>query len=138
VSTPDGKTIPMPTNAEYQQADLRAMEQQANSINDPIGYFPPTVRGTCRLSFFAQPTTGVRAFDEVDLDANRGCVGRLFFKIPGGLQYGQHFLNVQFAGSQVRVPFRIFTKEEAKILQKNWKDIKKQVEEAFKKGRGGF
>jgi hypothetical protein len=138
VSTPDGKTIPMPTNAEYQQADLRAMEQQANSINDPVNYFPPTVRAACRLSFFAQPTTNVRAFDQVDLDSDRGCVGRLFFKIPGGLQYGQHFLNVQFAGSLIRVPFRIFTKEEAKVLAKNWKDIKKQVDEAFKKGRGGF
>jgi hypothetical protein len=138
VSTPDGKTVPMPTNAEYQQVDLRAMEQQANSINDPVGYFPPTVKGTCRLSFFAQPTGGARAFDEVELTSSRGCVGRLFFKIPGGLQYGQHFLNIQFAGSLVRVPFRIFTKEEAKILQKNWKDIKKQVDEAFKKGGGGL
>jgi len=53
-----------------------------------------------------------------------------------GLQYGQHFLNVQFATSKVRVPFRIFTKDEEKIIQKNWKDIKKQVEEAFKKGGG--
>jgi hypothetical protein len=138
VTTPDGKTIPMPTNAEYQQADLRAMEQTANSMNDPINYFPPTVKGACRLSFFAQPTTSVRAFDEVELDPSRGCVGRLFFKIPGGLQYGQHWLNVQFAGSQIRVPFRIFTKEEAKILDKNWKDIKKQVDEAFKKGGGGL
>jgi hypothetical protein len=138
LSTPDGKTIQMPANAEYQQVDLRDMEQQATAINDPINYVPPTVRGGCRLSFFAQPTTGVRAFDEVDLDASRGCVGRLFFKIPGGLQYGQYFLNVQFASSLVRVPFRIFTKEEAKILQKNWRDIKKQVDEAFKKGRGGF
>lgn len=138
VSTPDGKTIPLPTNAEYQQADLRAMEQTANSMNDPINYFPPTVKGTCRLSFFAQPTSNVRAFDDVELDPSRGCVGRLFFKIPGGLQYGQHFLNVQFAGSQIRVPFRIFTKDEAKILQKNWKDIKKQIDEAFKKGGGGL
>ena len=36
--------------------------------------------------------------------------------------------------SLVRVPFRIVTKEEEKILSKNWKDIRKQVQEAFKKG----
>jgi hypothetical protein len=32
------------------------------------------------------------------------------------------------------VPFRIFTKEEEKVLSKNWRDIKKQVDEAFRKG----
>jgi hypothetical protein len=31
------------------------------------------------------------------------------------------------------VPFRILTEEEDKLLDKNFKDIKKQVEEAFKK-----
>ena len=77
------------------------------------------------------------AFDEVELSPTRGCLGRLYFKIPGGLKYGQHFLNVQFQESLVRVPFRIVTKEEEKILSKNWKDIRKQVQEAFKKGGKG-
>ena len=54
------------------------------------------------------------------------------FKVPGGIQYGQHWLNVQFANSLVRVPFRIFTKEEEKMADKNYKDIRKQVQEAFK------
>jgi hypothetical protein len=30
------------------------------------------------------------------------------------------------------VPFRILTKEEEKFLDKNYKDIRKQVQEAFK------
>ena len=34
--------------------------------------------------------------------------------------------------SVIRVPFRILTKEEDKLLDKNYKDIKKQVDEAFK------
>jgi len=64
----------------------------------------------------------------------RTCVGRLFFQIPGdGITYGQHWLNVKFADSVVRVPFRILTKDEAKLLDKNYKDIKKQVDEAFGK-----
>ena len=137
LSTPDGKTIALPTNAEYQQVDLRSIVQQASVINDSINYFPPTVRGACRLGYFAEPNAGVRAFDSTDLNPERGCLGRLYFKIPGGLQYGQHFLQVQFATTLVRVPFRIFTKDEEKIVDKNWKDIKKQVEEAFKSGRGG-
>ena len=40
---------------------------------------------------------------------------------------------MKFAKSLVRVPFRILTKEEEKFLDKNYKDIKKQVDEAFKK-----
>ena len=53
--------------------------------------------------------------------------------MPGKITYGQHWLNVKFAKSVVRVPFRILTKEEEKLLDKNYKDIKKQVDEAFKK-----
>jgi hypothetical protein len=40
---------------------------------------------------------------------------------------------VKFAKSTIRVPFRILTKEEAKFLDKNYKSIEKQVEEAFGK-----
>ena len=67
------------------------------------------------------------------MNDQRACVGRLFFKIPGGIKYGQHWLNVKFAKSLVRVPFRILTEEEEKFLSKNYKAIDKQVEEAFKK-----
>jgi ribosomal protein L18E len=35
---------------------------------------------------------------------------------------------VKFANSTIRVPFKIYTKEEEKFIDKNWKDIKKQVE----------
>jgi len=136
LDTPDGKQLTLPTNAEFQQVDVRGLDQQASVVHDSINYFPPTVKGPCQLAFFAEPNAGGRAYDTTDLDASRGCLGRLYFKVPGGLKYGQHFLNVQFATSKVRVPFRIFTKEEAKVMQKNWRDIKKQVEEAFKKGGG--
>lgn len=137
LDTPDGKTLSLPSNADFQQVDLRNLDQQASNIHDSIGYFPPTVRSPCRLAFFAEPQGGQRAYDTVDVDPSLGCVGRVYFKVPGGLQYGQHFLNFQFATSKVRVPFKIFTKDEEKVIQKNWKDIKKQVEDAFKKGRGG-
>jgi hypothetical protein len=42
-------------------------------------------------------------------------------------------VNVKFANSVVRVPFRILTEEEGKLLDKNYKDIKKQVDEDFKR-----
>ena len=59
------------------------------------------------------------------------CLGRLFFKIPGGIKYGQHWLNIKFEKSLVRVPFRILTEEEQKTLDKHYKAIEKQVKEAF-------
>ena len=71
------------------------------------------------------------AFDQVELSNTRACLGRLYFKIPGGIAYGQHFLNVKFQNSLVRVPFRILTKDEQKVLAKNYKSIKQQVDEAF-------
>jgi hypothetical protein len=133
LDTPDNQHLSLPTNPEFRQVDMRAVENQARVINDSINYFPPTVRGSQALLFFAESDGGQVSYNEVEVDPTRAVVGRLFFKIPGGLKLGQHFLNVQFASSKIRVPFRIFTKEETKIIQKNWKDIKKQVEEAFKK-----
>jgi hypothetical protein len=61
----------------------------------------------------------------------RASLGRLDFHVPGGITYGQHWLNVKFAQSVVRVPFRILTKEEDKLLDKHYKDIKKQMDDAF-------
>src|SRR5262245_31406019 len=95
LDTPTKKGLALPTNAEFGQVDLRVLEQQARGIQqDSINYFPPTVRGTQPLSFFAEPNGGQRAYDSVDIDPSRSVLGRLYFKIPGGLQYGQHYLNV--------------------------------------------
>ena len=43
------------------------------------------------------------------------------------------WLNVKFPQSVVRVPFRLLTKDEEKTLGKNYGDIKKQVDAAFRK-----
>ena len=53
--------------------------------------------------------------------------------LSGGIAYGQHWLNVKFEKSLVRVPFRILTKDEEKLLSKNYNDIRRQVQDAFKK-----
>jgi len=136
VETPDGKKIPMATNQDYLNVDLRNLEMRASTVPDVIGYFPPQAsEKPCRISMFAPTGSATRAFDDVDLQSNRGCLGRLYFRIPGGIKYGQHWLNVQFKNSLVRVPFRILTKDEEKQLSKTWKDIKKQVDAAFKKGK---
>ena len=131
LETPDGKTIPMATQKEYQQVDLRAMERQAATMRDSINYFPPSASRPCRIGYFSEQGGPGMSYDQVELSNTRACAGRIYFRIPGGIQYGQHWLNIQFQGSQVRVPFRILTKDEEKMLDKNYKSIEKQVKEAF-------
>ncbi len=129
---PDGKTLPLPTVSEHREGDTRALQNREKVQRDSINYFPPSATRACALTFFPDLTSRVLPVDEVELSNQRACLGRLYFKIPGGVAYGQHWLNVKFAQSLVRVPFRILTKEEEKLLDKNYKSISKQVKDAFK------
>jgi len=131
LSTPDGKTVPLPSNGDFQKANLAALENRANVTRDSINYFPVQASQACRVGFFAELKQRAMAWDETEMSSRRACLGRLYFPVAGGITYGQHFLNVKFQNSVIRVPFRILTKEEDKLLDKNYKDIKKQVEEAF-------
>jgi hypothetical protein len=133
LETPDGKTIPLPSNEEYRKANLSALEAREKVQRDSINYFPPNAHQACRIGFFAELDQRAMAWDKVEMSNQRACLGRLFFQVPGGIAYGQHWLNVKFAKSVVRVPFRVLTKEEDKFLDKNYKSIEKQVEEAFSK-----
>lgn len=132
LSTPDNKTLPLMGQEEYLKADLRAVEMRARVQRDSINYFPPMANQACRIGFFAEPNSPAMSWDEVAVSNRRACVGRLFFTIPGGIAYGQYFLNVKFENSLIRVPFRILTEQEEKLLGKNFGDIQKQVKEAFK------
>jgi hypothetical protein len=132
LETTDGKTVPLATIQEHREADLRAMQNRERVQRDSINYFPPSASDACRLGFFSDLDSRALPWDEVELSYRRGCVGRIFFKVPGGIQYGQYWLNVQFAKSVVRVPFRIFTKEEERLVSRNYGDIRRQVQEAFK------
>jgi hypothetical protein len=131
IETPDGKTIPMASQADYQKADLRALDMRTRAIHDSINYFPPEASRACRIGFFAQLGSPAMPWDQVELSGTRACLGRLYFQVPGGITHGQYWLNVQFQGSLVRVPFRILTADEKKTLDKNYKSIEKQVKEAF-------
>jgi len=133
LETPDGKTTPLPTISEFREANTQAMQARANVQRDSINYFPPSASRACALSFFPDLTMRAMPYDQVELSNTRACLGRLYFPVPGGITYGQHWLNVKFEKSLVRVPFRILTADEEKLLSKNYKDISKQVEDAFKK-----
>jgi hypothetical protein len=132
LETPDGKTLPLPTIMEHREGSTQAIEQRARVQRDSINYFPPMASRACALLFFPDLTSRALPADWTELSNNRACVGRLYFKIPGGIAYGQHWLNVKFQNSVLRVPFRILTKDEEKFLSKNYKAIDKQVKEAFK------
>ena len=133
LETPDGQTLPLPSVDEYRKANVMALEAREKVQRDSINYFPPSASRACRVGFFAEVDQRALPWDRVELSSQRACLGRLFFKVPGGIKYGQYWLNVKFAKSLVRVPFRVLTKEEDKLLEKNFGDIKKQVDEAFKK-----
>jgi hypothetical protein len=130
---PDGKTIPLAPVDEYRSANLSALQNRERVARDSINYFPPGATQACRIGFFSELENRARAWDDVELSNRRGCVGRLFFRVPGGITYGQHWLNVKFEKSLVRVPFRILTKDEEKLLSKHYGDIRQQVQDAFKK-----
>lgn len=132
LETPDGTKVPLPSVEEYRKADLRALNMRANVSRDSINYFPPMASQACRVGFFSDVESRAMPWEEVELSNTRACLGRLYFKVPGGIKYGQHWLDVKFADSLIRVPFRILTKDEDKLLSKNYGSIRKQVQEAFK------
>jgi hypothetical protein len=133
LETPDGKTLPLPSIMEHRAGNTIALQNRARIQRDSIDYFPQHVTRVARLGFFADLDSPGLPLDQVDLIDRDACLGRLYFHVPGGIKYGQHWLNVKFQKSLVRVPFRILTEAEEQLLSKNYKDISKQVKEAFEK-----
>lgn len=132
LETPDGKTLPMASSSEQRAANLTALNNRERVQRDSINYFPPSATRPCRIGYFAELSSPVMSYDEVSLSNTRACLGRLYFNLPGNIQYGQHWLNVKLEKTLIRVPFKILTKEEEKLLSSNFKDIRKQVQDAFR------
>jgi len=133
LDTPDGKHIPLPTMEEFRKGDVRSLQMREKVQRDSINYFPPNAYKACSIQMLTTLESRAMAYDQVELTDNRACLGRFYFPVPGGITYGQHWLNVKFAKSVVRVPFKILTKEEEKMLDKHYGNIKKQIDDAFKK-----
>jgi hypothetical protein len=133
VTTPDGKTIPLATQQEYRggMGAVSSLNMRAKVVVDSINYFPNDVTRGCAMQFFGDDRGPGLAWDEVELSWDRACLGRLYFRIPGGVQTGQHWLNIRFADGSIQVPFRILTKDEEKEFRKRWTEIKKQHEASF-------
>jgi hypothetical protein len=134
LDTPDG-TLPLPSIEEYRQNEskVQPLQMRLRAQRDSIDYFPPWTHGVNRLGFFSDLGSRAMPWDQADVTNDRACMGQLYFHVPGGTKYGQYWLNVKFAQSVVRVPFRLLTEEEERKLGKNFGDIKKQVEDSFRK-----
>jgi hypothetical protein len=134
LDTPDG-TRPLPSIEEYRanESKVQPLQNRMKVQRDSIDYFPPWVHGANRLGFFSDLGSRAMPWNEAEVTNDRACLGQLYFHVPGGTKYGQYWLNVKFAQSVVRVPFRLFTKEEEEKLGDNFSDIKRQVDAAFRK-----
>jgi hypothetical protein len=134
LDTPDG-TVALPSIEEYRknESQVQGLQNRMKVQRDSINYFPPWTTGVNRLGFFADLGSSAMPWNQADVTNSRACVGQLYFHVPGGTKHGQYWLNVKFPQSVLRVPFRLLTKDEEKTLGKNYGDIKKQVEAAFRK-----
>lgn len=131
LKTPDGTIIPLASVQDFKKAgSCSNLIKRDNKFNDSINYFPSSVSHGCVIGFFGAP--GKISYDQVELTSNRACMGRLFFQVPGGIVTGQYWLYIQFANSQLQVPFRILTKEERDMFSKNWQEIKKAFDDSMK------
>ncbi len=107
VKTPDGTKIPASTQTLFAEdfGRLRSTITQANVVRDPMDYWPPS-REACAVQFFVPPGAGV-AYDTVSLNERRACEGKLFFKVPGGIDPGRWTFGVDLEESTVRIPFNL-------------------------------
>ena len=134
LDVPGGATLPLPSIEEYRENEgkVQALQQRLKVQRDSINYFPPWVHGVNRLGFFSDLGSRAMPWDEAEVNNDYACMGQLYFHIPGGTKYGQYWLNIKFAQSVLRVPFRLLTEDEEKMLGKNFGDIKKQIDNAFR------
>jgi hypothetical protein len=131
IETPDGSKVPLATQEEFRQGHgaLRALDKRASIARDPLDYLPSTATTPCAMRFFSDLSGKSRqlSFDQLELGSNTRCFGRIYFRLPDGIQLGQYFFNVQLRDTTVRVPFRIMTKDELKEFKAELKQMKKEA-----------
>ncbi len=134
LKTPDGTLVSLATQKEFAEAGyLKALTKRAQMSGDAINYFPIQASHPCAFRFFADISNrGAMSYDRIELAPDRACAGRIYFKVPGGIKTGQHWLVIKFPNSQLEVPFRILTEEEEKVLRKQWKELKEAHEASYK------
>jgi len=69
------------------------------------------------------PGHGALGKNEITVSQNLSATGRIYFHLPGAIQYGFHNLDVDFGDSRIKVPFNTFTKESEKEFEKQLKEL---------------
>ena len=131
LETPDGEAIPMASVIEQRGGATEALQWRANRESPAMAYFPTFASQPCNIPFFYDELSRLLPVGQVELSIYRGCYGRIFFHLPGGITFGQYWLNVRFANSLVRVPFTVLTPEEEQYVQENLEAVQEQMEAAF-------
>ena len=131
LETPDGKTIPLPTISEHREGNTTALQNREKVQRDSINYFPPSASRACALTFFPDLTS--RA-----LRLTRSAQQSTRLPRPALLQSAwRHHVWPALAQREVREEpgaraIQNLTKDEEKLMDKNYKSISKQVKDAFK------
>ncbi|HPC82335.1 MAG TPA: hypothetical protein P5234_03035 [Thermoanaerobaculaceae bacterium] len=102
--TPDGETVPLPSQEELTESfsSIRAANQRANVAAEPLRYWGG--RQLCTLNFLVEPGTNI-VMRSIWVNDERWCVGRLYFPLARGVQPGRYELRIDLPESRVRVPF---------------------------------
>jgi len=139
LTTPDGSRVDLATQEEFNKGSgaVRALDARANISRDSLNYLPKRANMPCRIGFFSDASTPARGltFTQFSMNPDSACGGRLYWIIPDGIKYGQHFLNIQLPDQVMKVPFKIMTKEdlkEAKAMVKEWEKEQKAAKKAAK------
>jgi len=139
LTTPDGNRVDLATQEEFNKGSgaVRALDARANISRDSLNYLPTQANIPCRIGFFSDASTPARGltYAQFSMNPNSACGGRLYWIIPDGIKYGQHFLNIQLSDQVMKVPFKIMTKEdlkEAKAMVKEWEKEQKAAKKAAK------
>lgn len=139
LTDPSGKTVPLASPEAVKQAGgkIRKLDDRANIQRDTLPYLPIEARIATRIGFYSDPTSQFRVQlrDKIDLVSSQGAYGRFYFRMPEGVQYGDHILSVKFENGAVLVPFRIMTRDDEKELEKLLKKAKKEAKAAKKAGK---
>lgn len=129
--TPDNRVISLPTQEEFEKVrgTLAPLVKRAAMVRDNIDYFPRGANRQYPLDLFTDPTA-LRpqvTKNKLELSGSYANLGRVYFEVPGGIEYGNYNLDVKFGNSIVKVPIEIMAKDRQKEFNKQWKEAQKEA-----------
>jgi len=136
LKTPDGAVVPLASQQDFNAnaSTLRALDRRANVQRESLAYLPAQADRPCRIGFFTDLATPQRGmtWDEFSMNSTSFCAGRLYFQVPGGIQYGRYFLEIDLPEGEIALPMTIMTKDELKAAKAKVKEYEKEQKQLAK------